>query len=133
MLDIKYIRENAEAVKKSTSGKQMDPSIVDKFLEVDKKKLDLLQQVEKLREDRNKFAKAKNIDEGKRIKAKLKVIEPKLSKIEKEADYLLFVIPNPADPSAPKGKGEEDNVKVRKWGGGSEFQFPTKRSFGVGN
>jgi seryl-tRNA synthetase len=132
MLDPKFIRENAEEIKKGTSEKGIDPSVVDKFLEADKKYLELLQQVEDLRSQRNNAAKAKDIEAGKKIKTELQSLEPKLAEADEKADELHFSIPNMPDPSAPKGKGEKENVEVRKWGEPTKFDFEPKGHLELG-
>ena len=116
MLDIKYIRENTDLVKKGTSDKQMDPGVVDELIKIDDKRRELMLAVQKLRTDRNKIAKEKNIEEGKRIKTELKKIEPGLVKIEEEYQRLMHLVPSMPFDNVPKGKGEDDNPEVRKWG-----------------
>jgi len=90
MLDIQFIRENTDKVKKGVADKQFDPGLVDKVLELDAGRRKLIVEVEELRAKRNKVSEAagpealarreKNIEEGKKIKEELKVKEPKLTK-----------------------------------------------------
>lgn len=119
-------------MKKSTSDKGYDPKIVDQLLNLDEKRLQLLQKVERLRSRRNQVAKEKNIEEGKKIKAQLKKLEPGLSKLEKDIESLIHQVPNPADESAPVGKGESENVEVRKWGEIPDFDFKPKDHLQIG-
>ena len=71
MLDIKFIRENVDEVKKVVGNKQLDLSIVDRVIEIDLQKRKLIGQVEELRGLKNKYASDKNIEKGKEIKLQL--------------------------------------------------------------
>ena len=136
MLDIKYIREHVDEVKKGTADKQYDPSVVDKVLEVDEKRREVLREVEDLRKkknevaDRVKMSKGKpessDIEEGRSIKEKLQLTEPKLAKLEDEFDELIHQIPNIPDKNAPIGKTDEENPEIRKWGEPTKFDFEPK-------
>lgn len=124
MLDINFIRENVDLVKKGVSDKQFDPSIVDKVLELDEKRRKLILEVEGLRAKRNKIAEEKKpSDEGKKIKDELKDKEPEYKKIEAEYKELLFKIPNLPSKKAPVGKSEKDNKELSKWGTPTKFDF----------
>src|SRR4030042_5162429 len=57
MIDIQLLRDDPEKVKRGVSNKQFDPSLVDKARELDEKKRELLQEVERLSAERNKLAK----------------------------------------------------------------------------
>ncbi|MEK7120464.1 MAG: hypothetical protein AAB840_00035 [Patescibacteria group bacterium] len=75
MLDIQFIRDNSEKVKKATVGKGVDPSVVDIFLDLDQKRRDLIKKVDGLRVRKNEIAKlGQASDEGKKIKEELKDI-----------------------------------------------------------
>lgn len=126
MLDIKYIRENSDKVKEATAAKQMDPALVDKVLELDEKRRNLIQESEKLRADRNTAAKEKDIEKGKEVKKKLKEVEPELKKIEKEYKDALFQVPNLAADDVPVGKDESENKTIRTWGEPTKFDFEPK-------
>ncbi|MBU0572464.1 serine--tRNA ligase [Patescibacteria group bacterium] len=116
MIDINYIRENPEKVKKGIEAKQLDPKRVDEVLELDKKRRELLSEIETLRADRNRVAKEQDKEKGKEIKTKLQKLEPELAKIEKEYKEKLYQIPNlPAD-DVKTGKDESENEVIREWG-----------------
>ena len=132
MLDIQFIRENTEKVKKGVADKQFDPSIVDKVLELDGKRRKLIVEVEELRAKRNKVAEEKNIEEGKKVKEELKAKEPKLESIEKEFEDILNQVPNIPLPQVPVGKSEKDNIEVRKWGEPKKFDFTPKDHLELG-
>ncbi len=131
MLDINFIRENQEKVKKGNKDKGYDPKLVDRVLSVDKKRRDLISQTENLRAKRNKLGKD-DITKGKKIKEELKKLEPELNKIEAELKELLYQIPNlPAD-DVSYGKDESANVEIRKWGKPKKFVFSPKAHFELG-
>ena len=116
MIDINYIRENPEKIKKGIKSKQLDSKLVDEVLELDKKRREFLSKIEALRAERNKAAKEQDKEKGGEIKTKLQKLEPELAKIEKEYKEKLYQIPNlPAD-DVKVGKDESGNEVVRKWG-----------------
>jgi seryl-tRNA synthetase len=133
MLDINFIRENKDIVKKGVTDKQFDPTLVDKVLELDEKRRKLILEVENLRAKRNKIAEGKKpSEEGKKIKEELKDKELGLDKLEKEYKELLFRIPNLPFEKSPIGKGEKDNKEIRKWGTPTKFTFEPKDHLQLG-
>jgi len=127
MLDINYIRENKEEVKKGVAAKQFDAKIVDNVLALDEKRRKLILEIEEIRAKRNKIAKeGKASDEGKKIKEELKDLEPKLSEVEKEYNQILYQIPNTFSKDTPVGKDESENKVIRKWGEPPKFDFEAK-------
>ncbi len=123
MLDIQFIRENAQKVKSAAAAKNVVVD-VDKLLELDFKRRELLQEVEKLRKARNETAaQMKNgqpspelIAEGKRIKEVLSELEAQLEPTEREYRALLGDVPNLFSEDTPLG-GEESNQVIEQWGG----------------
>ena len=133
MLDIQFIRENTQKVKKGISAKQLDPSLVDKLLELDEERKKLIVEVEALRQERNKIAKeGKASDEGKKIKEELKGKEPELAKAEEEYQKILNQIPNLPAEDVKEGKDESENEVVRSWGEPSKFDFEAKDHLALG-
>ncbi|WKZ26071.1 MAG: serine--tRNA ligase [bacterium] len=132
MLDIKFIRENVDLVKEVVNNKQLDPTVVDKALELDEKKRKLIGEVENLRSLKNKYALEKNIEKGKETKTKLQELEPKLSKISQEFLESLYNIPNVVSKDSPVGKDETENVVIRKWGEPRKFEFNPKDHMELG-
>lgn len=133
MLDIQFIRENTEKVKKGINAKQLDSSLVDKVLELDEKRRKLIVEIEEIRAKRNKIAaEGKASEEGKKVKEELKEKEPALTKIEEEYKQILLNIPNlPAD-DVKEGKDETENEVVRKWGEPKKFDFEAKDHIALG-
>ena len=122
MLDIRFIRENAERVQNSAEQKGYNISIA-KLLELDDSRRELQQQVDDLREKRNQnAAKMKGgrpdqslIDEGKQIKLELAKRESYLKNADEEYLDYLHQVPNITFEDVPLG-GEEDSVEVKQWG-----------------
>ena len=132
MIDIELIRTDPENFKKRVAAKQFDPALVDKVLELDDRRRKLMVEIQGLQAERNRIAREKNIDEGKRIKEELKDKEPELDKIQREFDENLAQIPNPPLPEVPLGKNETENVEVRKWGEPRKFDFKPKDHLELG-
>src|SRR3989344_8174590 len=112
MIDIKLIREQIDLVKAGVSKKNFDPSLVDKVLELDKKRLELLQKVESLRQERNGLGKD-DIERGKQIKEELKTLGPDLEIVEEDFKSLLNEIPNLPLEETPVGKNESENKELK--------------------
>lgn len=122
MLDIRFIRDNAELVQRSSKEKGYDVD-VSALLAADDARRDLQQQIDVVREKRNvNAAKMKGgkpdqaiIDEGKRVKEELSVLEQKFSEVDSNYQTLLWSAPNVIQDDVPLG-GEEDSVEIKKVG-----------------
>ena len=122
MLDVNFIRENLAAVKKSTKEKGYKTDI-DAILKQDDERKTLLQEVEKLRQERNNTAaQMKNgkpspelIEKGKQIKAELSQKETELEKLETAVKTAIKQVPNVIFDDVPLGD-ESKSVEVAKWG-----------------
>ena len=133
MLDIQFIRENKDLVKKGVSDKQFDPVLVDKVLELDEKRRNLIVKVEQLRKRKNEVAEeGKASEEGRKIKEELKNKEPELKEIEEKYNKILWEIPNLPSTKTPIGKNDTDNVEVKKWGEPIKFDFTLKDHLELG-
>ena len=123
MLDINFIRNNKELVEKSAKEKNYKGVKIDEVLKLDDERKALLQDVEKLRKERNDTAaKMKGgkptpelIAKGKEIKDNLAVEEAKLTEIETKVKDALKTIPNIILDDVPLGP-EENSVEVAVWG-----------------
>lgn len=123
MLDIRFIRDNADRVQESAANKGYAVDIK-KLLELDDRRRELMARVEDLRARRNENSahmKAGGkpdqavIEEGKQIKNELAVQEQSLSEINSEFNRLITGVPNVTLDNVPFG-GEEDSVEIKKWG-----------------
>jgi len=136
MLDIKFIRENPDKVKEGISKKGADPSLVDNVLDLDKKRRELIQQIDTLRAKKNSAeeklmqspeeAKKDIIDVLKKAKVVLENKELELKEIETEFERLMSLIPNLPLTIVPIGKDERDNVVLREVGKKPKFDFQPK-------
>lgn len=132
MLDIKFLRENPEAVKENIRKKFQESKLelVDQVVELDQENRKIKQEVEELRANRNKVSKQIGAlmgqgkkEEAEKIKQEVaasgKRIE-ELSAREKEVETkireTMMVIPNMIDPSVPIGKDDSENVEVKRYG-----------------
>ncbi len=138
MIDIKKLRENPDLFKKACEQKFVKVNI-DKLLELDKKKREVLQQVEDLRSQRNKISEeiAKNkspelLEKAKQIKVKVSETENVLKSTEPEYLELLKQIPNPPTPDVETGKDESENKIIRTWGRKTKFNFEPKDYLEIG-
>ena len=122
MLDIRFIRDNADAVQAAADHKGYEVSIA-QLLQVDDQRRQLQQQVDALRQRRNTLsAQLKGgqpdtqlIDQGKQLKTELAGHEDRLRSVEAQYNQLLQAVPNITLPDVPLG-GEADSVEVKGWG-----------------
>jgi len=126
MLDVNFLRENAEKLKAGVKSKRVDPVIVDQFLASDKEWRDQTFAVEALRAELNKFSKERNIEKAKEVKVKMKETEQGLAELEARRQKLLLQIPNPPLASVPMGESDKDNQVLREVGKKPVFDFPHK-------
>jgi len=131
MLDIKFIRENPEKIKQSAKDKGVDLDI-DKLLKVEDQYRNLNIEIQKLREERNKAAKERDIEKGKEVKEKLEKQEDEFKNLESELHNLLGKIPNPAKPDVKTGKDESENDVIKTFGTPKKFSFTPKDHLAIG-
>lgn len=133
MLDIQFIRDNAELVREKSQQKGY-PVDIEALLKLDADRRELLGTVEALRQKRNENAskmqggkpEQSQIDEGKVIKMELAERETYLKATEEEYYALLKTVPNIPLESVPVGSTEEENVVVYVNGQTPEFDFKPK-------
>lgn len=132
MLDIKFVRENPDAVKENIKKKFQDHKLplVDEVIALDEKVRALKAEGDDLRKEKNTlsqqvgaFMKEKKVDEANEVKAKVVAINDKLADIEKNEAELgeelktkMMKIPNMIHPSVPIGEDDSKNVEVQKFG-----------------
>ena len=136
MLDIKFIRENPDKVKKGCQAKQVEVDI-DRLLEVDKKRRETLQALEEMRAQKNRATKEigriKEDKERKKIILQMRELDKnsdrltrEFKKIEREFNELMWQIPNLAQEDVPIGKDERENLVLREVGEKPKFDFKPK-------
>lgn len=136
MLDIKFIKEHLEQVKKNITDRNMvaDADLVVKLYD---EKTALQQKLDSLRQQRNEnAAKMKGkleqdvrtalIAEGKKLKEDIAALEKDYEEAEKAFKVAMMDIPNMAHPDAPIGKEDKENLEVKKWGNIPQFNFQPK-------
>ncbi len=131
MLDLSYIRENKTKVKEKSAAKNIDVD-VEKIIDLDQKYREKLQEVQSLREERNKAAKERDIERGKEIKEKLATLEEEFSNLEKELNSLLYQIPNPSKDDVKMGKDDSENDVVKTVGEKKGFDFKVRDHLELG-
>ncbi|HLP86387.1 MAG TPA: serine--tRNA ligase [Candidatus Paceibacterota bacterium] len=142
MLDIKFIRENKDIVKEGAKKKHIEVDI-DKLLDVDKNRLELLSRVEFLRGEQNKASVAMGgtltdvvrkqlIEEMRLIKDELKEKEEELRNMTNEWQSIMLKIPNIPSVDTPEGPDDSGNIVLRQWGEKPQFSFIPKEHFELG-
>ena len=132
MIDIKFLRENPEAVKVIIRKKFQDSNLplVDEVIELDKESRKTQQEADDLRANRNKISKeigglmkAGKKEEAEAKKAevaagakKLEELEAKEAQLQEKILKNMMVIPNIIDPTVPIGKDDTENVEITKYG-----------------
>ncbi len=126
MLDLKFIRENPELVKKGIANKN-EKDTVDQILALDEDRRNLILQTDELKAKRNQASMEvgklkKSGGDASNIIAEMKVVsdqitelDGKLNEVENKLNELLMWVPNIPNESVPVGKTAEDNVEVRQW------------------
>jgi seryl-tRNA synthetase len=143
MLDIRFVRENADAVKTAMKNRNVEVD-VDAVLALDAQRRDLIAQVDQLKADRNKISKSigQMIQAGsdpEPIKAQVREMGDTITELDGQLrevstqlrDALLYIPNLPAD-SAPIGKDETDNPVIRSWGEKMELDFEPKPHWELG-
>jgi len=136
MLDLKFIKENLDAVKANIAARNMTAD-ADKAVQLYDQRNDLLAKIEDLRQQRNQnAAKMKQklspeerqtfIDEGKALKEAIANEEETLNALEGELQTAARGIPNMAHPEAPIGKEDKDNTEIKRIGTIPSFDFTPK-------
>ncbi len=132
MIDMKFLRENTEAVKENIKKKFQDKKLplVDEVIALDAEARKTQQEADNLRADRNKLSKQIGAlmgqgkkEEAEEVKkqvnaqaARLEALAEKEKELNEKVTKIMMVIPNIIDPSVPIGKNDEENVEVERFG-----------------
>lgn len=126
MLDIKFIRENVELIKNNIKNRQINLDI-DKFIELDSERKNIITEIETLRAKRNESSKTKPNEEDiikmKKIGDEISDLEKKLIPIESTINEQIQLIPNLTHPEVKISTNEEDNVVISENIKPKEFDF----------
>jgi len=148
MLELRFIRENLDLVREKTAHRGIPTDKVDEFASVDQKRLDLLQEVENLKNKRNiaskEIAQLKQgsdedkkqadtlIPEMRKASERIKELDKELGEIQDSLQDLVLSIPNLCSDDVPKGDDDGDNVEFKTWGDKPVFSFEPKPHWEVG-
>lgn len=125
MIDIKFIRENADLIKQNNHNRGVNVD-VDRLLDLDVLRRDQIRELDEMRALRNQKSKGKPSDEEiskmRKVGDEIAKLDRKLSKIEEEYAELLMKIPNLTHADSPIGK-EEDFKVLEKQGEVTKFEF----------
>ncbi len=142
MIDIKFLRENPDVVKKNIENKfqQSKLPLVDEVIELDRQSREAKGKADSLRANRNKLSKQIGAlygqgkrDEAEALKAQVQAQGEELAALEAQEQELsakvteiMMTIPNIIDPSVPIGKDDSENVEVERFGEPvvPEFEVP---------
>ena len=132
MLDIKFVRENPEAVKENIRKKFQDEKLVlvDEVIALDQENRNIKQEVEALRANKNKISKQIGalMAQGKKEEAeqvkkevaasgtRIEELSAREKEVEEQLRKKMMTIPNMIDPSVPIGKNDTENVEVQRYG-----------------
>ncbi len=131
MLDIKFIRENADILKDVAAKKNLDPGVIDELLKLDETRRALMTKLETIRAAQKK---TQDREEGTRLKEEYKKAETEgdFAGVEKRFRELMARVPNPVSPDTPIGKSEDENKEVYHWGEPKTFDFQAKTHIELG-
>ncbi len=145
MLDMKFVRENPDAVKENIKKKFQDEKLplVDEVIALDAQRRANIQEADQLRADRNRLSKQVGMLMGQAKKDPSKLAEVEavkkqvtdeaerlaaLEKLEAELDekvhHIMLQIPQIIDPSVPIGPDDSCNVEVQRFGEAKVPDFP---------
>lgn len=141
MIDIKFLRENPDAVRDSQKKRGEDPKIVDQLLELDTKRRDAIVAFEALRAEQNQLSKSVGAAKGdekqallnsaKDLAGKVKEADAKRAELEAETNKVALQLSNLLDPAAPIG-GEVDFKVLEEVGVPRKFDFTPKDHVEIG-
>ena len=132
MIDIKFLRENPDAVRENMKKKFQDAklTLVDEVIALDKESREVQQEADDLRSKRNKISKEIGalMAQGKKEEAmekkqevedgakRLAELEEKQKEVDEQINSKMMMIPQILDPTVPIGKDDSENVEIQKYG-----------------
>src|SRR5580704_10067778 len=135
MLDIQFIRQNADEVRGAIKNKGLDLSL-DALLEADKQRREATRELEERRARKNELSslipkatkedRPRLVDEAKQVRGDIERLEPGLADLQRRFQDLMLRVPSIPRPEVPIGRGEESNVEIRRVGTPRSFDFQPK-------
>ncbi|MDD2463472.1 MAG: serine--tRNA ligase [Desulfobulbus sp.] len=146
MLELRFVRENLELVRKKSLLRGVDPQLIDRFAETDNRRLAALAETESLKNQRNTVSKTiaglkqsgkhqeaePMIAEMKKVSERIKDLDGELAVIEEALQDVIMSIPNICDDSVPQGRNEADNLEIKRWGDVPSFSFEPLAHWEIG-
>ncbi len=146
MLELRFIRENLDLVREKCLHRGMTSELVDKFADMDSKRLVLLAEVENYKNRRNTVSreiaglKKDNqhdkaeplILEMREVSAEIKELDNELAAVKEQLDEIVMAIPNICHDSVPEGNDDTENLEIKKWGTIPEFTFQPRPHWDIG-
>lgn len=146
MLDIKIIREDADAVKAALARRNKDYApIIDEILEIDVRRREVSSKADAMRAEQNKANKqipavkqaggdiTKIMDEMKKLSDQIKACAAEISELEERQRNLLLNIPNTPNADVPDGADDSDNRELRRVGEPRVFEYEPKPHWDLGS
>lgn len=143
MLDIKRIRNNPEEIIEALKKRRGEYPI-QKLLDTDEKRREVIQKVESMKAEQNKLSKQvpqmkKNGEDTtelfknlKKLSDDIKSMDDDLKNIDEEIRKYLMEIPNTPNKDVPVGLDDTENLEMRKWGEPRKFDFDIKAHWDLG-
>ena len=131
MLDLKFIRDNPDAVRQALRDRQ-DSAPVDEILDIDRQRRARVLELEELRRSRKQASRQyreaaapgkEAAAAGRDLRSTIRDLEETVKKLDEQLQDLLLRVPNMPDPAVPIGKGDDDDIIRRQWGKQREFDF----------
>ena len=133
MLDIQFIKDNADIVRSAIQNKKGENVDLDKLFALNEDRIFLIKKIDEFNGYKNEAAKEKDHERGAEVKVKLKGLEAEFEGIQKEFISLLSKIPNIPSADTPVGVDEESNQVLRSWGDKREFTFSPRPHWELGD
>lgn len=140
MLDISFIRQHRDAVETELKNRGKDVKLVNKLLDLDTDKRNLIYKIDQIRSGQNKISRllkgkpdTDTITKGKLLKNQLKDLEEKLKKVDQQINPLLRSIPNISADDVPIGIDDNDNLVIKTVGQKPNFDFSPKDHVDLGH
>jgi seryl-tRNA synthetase len=141
MLDIHFIRENADLVKEGARKKRVEIDI-DRLLAVDEERKGIRQELDLKRAEQNRASntialakgdeKQKLLEAMRHLKAGMQELEDRFKTATEEWTKLMLAVPNLPSPDTPEGPDESGNQVIREWGTPPTFPFTPKAHWDLG-
>ncbi len=143
MLDMKFVRDHLDEVRQMLKNR-CNPLSLDGFVDLDKRRRELLQETETLKSERNAVSKeisqmkknkedaTQRIADMRAVGEKISALDSELKDVEAKLRDILLHIPNMPREDVPIGKDDTENPEVRKWGEPRKFDFEPKAHWDIG-